>query len=45
MVALIAIAVLLLSDNRKAINLRTVGGAFAINSRQFATTTLPSPKD
>ena len=32
MVALIAIAVLL-SDNRKAINLRTVGGAFAI---QFA---------
>lgn len=31
MVALIAIAVLL-SDNRKAINLRTVGGAFAINS-------------
>ena len=32
MVVLIAIAVLL-SDNRKAINFRTVGGAFAI---QFA---------
>ena len=33
MVVLIAIAVLL-SDNRKAINIRTVGGAFAI---QFFT--------